>query len=125
MSWQSYVDTQMIDKKLKKAAIAGMDGSIWAKSNDFNLTSDEVKTLLGNYNDMEKLASSGINLGGQKYLYLSGNEEVVRGKQGKGGVHIMKTNMAVLVGVYDDPMQPPEAATITEGLGSYLKGCGY
>jgi hypothetical protein len=31
MSWQAYVDQQMISKKLKKAAIAGFDGCIWAK----------------------------------------------------------------------------------------------
>ena len=31
MSWQAYVDQQMMDKKLKKAAIAGFDGNIWAK----------------------------------------------------------------------------------------------
>ena len=37
-------------------------------------------------------ASSGINLEGQKYVYLSGNEDVLRAKQGKGGVHIFKTN---------------------------------
>ena len=31
MSWQAYVDTQMIQKNLKQAAIAGHDGNIWAK----------------------------------------------------------------------------------------------
>jgi hypothetical protein len=32
---------------------------------------------------------------------------------------------AVLLGVYDEPMQPAEAATVTEALGDYLKTCGY
>merc|ERR1712141_806876 len=105
MSWQAYVDTQMIQKNLKQAAIAGHDGNIWAKS--------------------AEMAASGINLAGQKYFYLSGTDEVLRGKQGKGGVHIMKTNQTVLIGVYDEPLQGPEAANITEGLGSYLKNCGY
>ncbi len=31
MSWQAYVDDQLISKNLKKAAIAGLDGNIWAK----------------------------------------------------------------------------------------------
>merc|ERR1712198_67458 len=125
MSWQSYVDSQLMSKNLINAAIAGLDGNIWAKSENFNITPEEVKTLLANYEDQGKLASSGINLGGQKYFYLSGTDEVLRGKQGKGGVHIMKTTQTVLVGVYGDPMQGPEAATITEGLGTYLKNCGY
>merc|ERR1711942_36374 len=125
MSWQSYVDTQMIEKKLKQAAIAGLDGSIWAKSGDFNITSEEVKRVVDNYDNQLAFASTGINLAGQKYFYLSGTDDVLRGKQGKGGVHIMKTEKAVLVGVYDEPMQGAEAATVTESLGSYLKGCGY
>merc|ERR1711915_307905 len=111
MSWQAYVDTQMIQKNLKQAAIAGHN--------------DDIKKLLNNYENSAEMAASGINLAGQKYFYLSGTDEVLRGKQGKGGVHIMKTNQTVLIGVYDEPLQGPEAANITEGLGSYLKNCGY
>jgi profilin len=125
MSWQAYVDQQMMDKKLKKAAIAGFDGNIWAKSENFNVTPEEVKKIVENYENAAVFASSGISLEGQKYVYLSGTEDVLRAKQGKGGVHIFKTNQAVLLGVYDDPMQPAEAATVTEALGSYLKNFGY
>merc|ERR1712116_57645 len=125
MSWQAYVDTQMIQKHLKQAAIAGHDGNIWAKSADFNISNDDIKKLLNNYENSAEMAASGINLAGQKYFYLSGTDEVLRGKHGKGGVHIMKTNQTVLIGVYDEPLQGPEAANITEGLGSYLKNCGY
>ena len=50
-----------------------------------------------------------FSLGGQKYFYLSGDEEVLRGKQGKGGVHCVKTGQALLVGVYEDPMAPAQA----------------
>merc|ERR1712168_9979 len=125
MSWQSYVDTQLMSKDLKSAAIAGLDGNIWAKSEGFNITVDEIKTVLKNFDEPSTLASTGINVCGTKYLYLSGNDEVLRGKQGKGGIHIMKTNQTLLIGIYNEPMQGPQAATITEGLGTYLKGCGY
>ena len=62
----------------------------------------------------------------------------MRGKQGKGGVHVVKTHQvrepclpapttpqAVILGLYEDPVQPAEAATVTESLGDYLKGVGY
>ena len=49
----------------------------------------------------------------------------MRGKQGKGGVHLVKTNQALLVGVYEAPMEPSAAATVTEKLGDYLKGVGF
>merc|ERR1712215_412824 len=106
-----------VGKNLKDAAIAGHDGNVWAKSANFNVTPGEIQNILQNYDCQHNLASTGINLGGQKYFYLSGDEEVMRGKQGKGGVHLVKTNQALLVGVYDAPMEPSAAATVTEKLG--------
>ena len=70
------------------------------QSADFNLTSDEVKNLLSGYDDSSKLYSAGLVLEGQKYLYLSGDDVVKRGKQGKGGVNIMKTKQTLLVSIY-------------------------
>merc|ERR1712029_680266 len=125
MSWQDYIDTQLIGKELKDAVIAGHDGNVWAKSQNFNVTPNEIQAILSNYGNQDALASSGLNLGGTKYFYLSGDDEVIRGKQGKGGVHCVKTNQTLLVGVYEAPMEPGTAATITEKLGDYLKGVGY
>eukprot|EP00090_Calanus_glacialis_P004156 TRINITY_DN13071_c0_g1_i1.p1 TRINITY_DN13071_c0_g1~~TRINITY_DN13071_c0_g1_i1.p1 ORF type:complete len:126 (+),score=35.03 TRINITY_DN13071_c0_g1_i1:55-432(+) len=125
MSWQDYVNTQLVGKNLKEAAIAGHDGNLWAKSANFNVTSGEIQTILQNYDTQHNLASTGFSLAGQKYFYLSGDEEVMRGKQGKGGVHLVKTNQALLVGVYEAPMEPSAAAIVTEKLGDYLKGVGY
>ena len=101
MSWQDYIDTQLVGKELKEAVIAGHDGNVWAKSSNFNVTPGEIQTILNNYSSQESLASAGFSLGGTKYFYLSGDEEVIRGKQGKGGVHCVKTNQALLVGVYE------------------------
>ena len=59
MSWQYYVNTQLVGKDLKNAAIAGHDGNLWAKSENFNVTQDEMKAILENYGSQENLASSG------------------------------------------------------------------
>ena len=32
---------------------------------------------------------------------------------------------SVILGLYEEPMQPAEAATVTETLGDYLKGVEY
>ena len=125
MSWQDYIDTQLVGQQLKDAVIAGHDGNVWAKSENFAVTPGEIQTLLRNYDTQDQLASGGFSLGGTKYFYLSGDDEVIRGKQGKGGVHCVKTNQTLLVGVYEAPMEPATAATITEKLGDYLKGVGY
>jgi hypothetical protein len=38
MSWQQYVDSNLVGtKKVTKAAIHGLDGSVWATSKGFNV----------------------------------------------------------------------------------------
>ena len=49
MSWQAYVDQQMMDKKLKKAAIAGFDGNIWAKVGSLYSPHSEVRKVLADF----------------------------------------------------------------------------
>jgi len=47
MSWQSYVDDQLISTNMiKNAVIAGHDGNIWASSAGFNVTAAELKVIL-------------------------------------------------------------------------------
>ena len=41
------------------------------------------------------------------------------------GVHIMKTNQAILISVYEEPVVPEECATVTEKLGEYLVSVNY
>ena len=60
------------------------------------MTPEEILRLVENYDSQEKLAATGFQLAGQKYFYLSGNDDVMRGKQGKGGVHVVKTHQVRL-----------------------------
>ena len=110
---------------MKDIAIAGLDGNVWAKLENSNVTPGEMQNILQNYDCRHYLASTGIDLDGQKYFYFSGDDEVMRGKQGKRGVHLVKTNQALHVGIYVAPMEPSATATVTEKLGDYLKGVGY
>ncbi|KAL4301385.1 hypothetical protein AHAS_Ahas17G0295600 [Arachis hypogaea] len=45
---------------------------------------------------------------------------VIRGKKGPGGVTIKKTNQALIIGIYDEPMTPGQCNMIVERLGDYL-----
>lgn len=39
MSWQDYVDKQLLASRcVTKAAIAGHDGNVWAKSDNFDVS---------------------------------------------------------------------------------------
>merc|ERR1711915_199458 len=99
MSWQSYVDDQLISTNMiKNAVIAGHDGNIWASSSGFNVTAAELKVIL---------------------------DRVVRARKGQSGVHCIKTVQALIVCVYEEPVVPEQAATVTEKLGEYLISVGY
>merc|ERR1711976_1135116 len=98
MSWQSYVDDQLISTKvIKNAVIAGHDGNIWATSAGFGVSVEELKTLLGRYSNIDELAMNGVTVAGTRYMFLSADERVVRAKKGTSGVHCIKTVQALIV----------------------------
>jgi len=126
MSWQSYVDDQLLNTKMvTHAVICGHDGNIWAKSADFVVTPEELKALIGKYADTSLLAQSGITVAGKKYMYLSSTDKVIRAKKGTSGVHAIKTTQTYIVCVYEDPIVPEQAASVTEKLGDYLIQVGF
>ncbi|CAD5335066.1 unnamed protein product [Arabidopsis thaliana] len=45
---------------------------------------------------------------------------VIRGKKGAGGVTIKKTTLALVFGIYDEPMTPGQCNMVVENLGEYL-----
>ena len=67
MSWQQYVDEQLIATKVvKDAVIAGHDGNIWAASKDFSVSAEEMKKIAENFNNQEVLAMNGLVVAGTK-----------------------------------------------------------
>lgn len=48
------------------------------------------------------------------------NKTVVDWKQGSGGITIKKTNQALVVGIYEEPMTPGQCNMVVERLGDYL-----
>jgi len=123
MSWQNYVDDQLMSSGLvEKAVIAGHDGTIWAKSDNITPSQDELAKLASSFADQLPLTMSGVLIGGEKYVYLSGTEKVIRCKRGKSGIHCMRTNQAVLIAVFTEPVQHQQVATVVENLGEYLIG---
>ncbi|URE04081.1 hypothetical protein MUK42_20681 [Musa troglodytarum] len=45
--------------------------------------------------------------------------------QGSGGVTIKKTNLALIIGIYDEPMTGGQCNMIVERLGDYLYDQGF
>ncbi|KAL9400144.1 hypothetical protein Peur_009105 [Populus x canadensis] len=126
MSWQQYVDEHLMcdidGNTLTSAAIIGHDGSVWAQSATFpQFTAEEVAAIMKDFDEPGSLAPTGLFLGGTKYMVIQGEAgAVIRGKKGSGGVTIKKTNQALVIGVYDEPLAPGQCNMIVERLGDYL-----
>ncbi|OVA12467.1 Profilin [Macleaya cordata] len=122
MSWQTYVDEHLMceieGNHLTAAAILGHDGSVWAQSDSFpQAKPEEINGIINDFNEPGSLAPTGLYLGGAKYMVIQGEPGVViRGKKGSGGVTIKKTTMALIIGIYDEPMTPGQCNMIVERL---------
>ncbi|KAG9325405.1 hypothetical protein KVV02_002641 [Mortierella alpina] len=126
MSWQAYVDSNLVGTgKVEKAAIFGLDGSLWATSAGFNVGGAEVQKLVAAFVDTSDIAANGLYLEGKKYFYLRSGENSVYARLGAAGVTCVKTNQAVLVGHYGESMQAGDCTVVVESLGDYLRNTGY
>ncbi|XP_076889550.1 profilin-2-like [Bidens hawaiensis] len=131
MLWQAYVDEHLMceieGNNLTSAAILGHDGTVWAQSPNFpQVKPEEITTIMKDFDEPGSLAPTGLHLGGTKYMVIQGEPGVViRGKKGPGGVTVKKTGMALIIGIYDEPMAPGQCNLIVERLGDYLVDQGY
>ncbi|THU58840.1 hypothetical protein C4D60_Mb03t18680 [Musa balbisiana] len=131
MSWQTYVDDHLLcdidGQCLTAAAIVGHDGSVWAQSDAFpQYKPEEIAAIMKDFNEPGSLAPTGLYLGGTKYMVIQGEPgAVIRGKKGSGGVTIKKTNLALIIGIYNEPMTPGQCNMIVERLGDYLFDQGF
>ncbi|KAI5662727.1 hypothetical protein M9H77_22050 [Catharanthus roseus] len=126
MSWQQYVDEHLLceieGNKLSAAAIIGQDGSVWAQSSTFpQFKIEEINAIMKDFEEPGSLAPTGLFLGGTKYMVIQGEPgAVIRGKKGPGGATVKKTNQALIIGIYDEPMTPGQCNMVVERLGDYL-----
>ncbi|KAG6494469.1 profilin-like [Zingiber officinale] len=131
MSWQTYVDEHLLcdidGQKLKAAAIIGHDGSPWAQSPSFpEFKPEEISAIMTDFDVPGSLAPTGLFLGGLKYMVIQGEPgAVIRGKKGTGGITIKKTNLALIIGIYDEPMTGGQCNMVVERLGDYLYDLGF
>ncbi|KAG9041794.1 profilin, required for normal timing of actin polymerization in response to thermal stress [Tulasnella sp. UAMH 9824] len=126
MSWQTYVDSNLVGTgKVSQAAILGQQGGVWASSPGFTLSQPEQNAVVGAWNNLDGVQASGVTLAGTKYFTLQADPDHIYGKKSANGCVIVKTTQAILVCVYKDPIQQQEAVSVVEALGVYLKSVGY
>mmetsp|Transcript_487 Transcript_487/g.1430 ORF Transcript_487/g.1430 Transcript_487/m.1430 type:complete len:127 (+) Transcript_487:206-586(+) len=126
MSWQPYIDQQLIGTGMVDSAVmVGFDGTVWAKSDGLECTPDELTKLIAGFNDPSKLRENGMFLQGDKYIIVRSDDRSIYGKLGTSGVACVKTNSCVIIGHYNENVQPGQATVIVENLADYLISVGY
>jgi profilin len=126
-TWQMYVDDQLVATgDVCGAAIVGAgDGSVWAAKN-LALKQGEGSALLALFKTAADVAdSNAFFIGGVRYLTVRADAHAVYGKMSNCGVICAKTGHCVVVGRYDDDIQPGQAVVRVEKLADYLvqHGC--
>ncbi|TPX54254.1 hypothetical protein PhCBS80983_g05986 [Powellomyces hirtus] len=82
MSWQQYVDSNLLGTgKVQKAAIHGLDGSLWATSAGFSVGPAEAAAIVKGFTDPSGLRASGIFIVGEKYMTLRADDRAIYGKK--------------------------------------------
>jgi len=127
MSWQAYVDTNLLASGMVTAAgIYDLQGNPWAYSAGFAAQVAEVAAVSGHMHtgDPSGLAGTGIVVAGVKYMFVSGSAEEVYGKKGNDGVVFCKCNTCILVGYHNDKVQPGQCRSTVGKLADFLKESG-
>ncbi|KAN0025480.1 hypothetical protein ACTFIU_003741 [Dictyostelium citrinum] len=126
MTWQEYIDTNLIGSGFISAQIlSSADGSSWANSNGFSVSATEAQHILSCFKDSNKASAMGITINNVKNFVLKADDKSIYAKKDAGGVVLVKTNQTILVAVYNSNLQPGAAANACEALGDYLREQGF
>ena len=146
MSWNDWVKNSLINctdhghsymNVLTDAAIVGLDGAVWARTDGIDIKPDECKKLNELLNQSENNTPS-VVVGGKKYqvTHYEPNAFVYL-KIKEGGATIAKTTKAFVVGIYSTakkyktgegkelPQSVGMCNTVVENLAATLKGMNY
>ncbi len=129
--FQTYVNDHLMADlpsggKLSSAAIIGHDGGVFAQSPDFpEVSTDEMTSIMDGLDDPNRLAASGIRLGGTKYFLVPSEEcDQLRGRHKSGGILIIiKTITVMIVGIYESGTAA-EAEGLVLDMAEFLKSQG-
>ena len=64
--------------------------------------------------------ADGITIGGVKHMCIKAEGRSLYGKKGAAGVVCVKTNQAIVIGFYNETIQPGQCTLIVEKLADYL-----
>ena len=102
MSWKGWVDGMIENSRnsISQAAIIGNNGTIYAKTDDFLLTQEEISNILTK--PVTETTQGHLTLASKSYLTVCNRSDEYLGIKAAGGVHIMRTYKVIVVCVIPD-----------------------
>ncbi|KAF9992350.1 profilin, required for normal timing of actin polymerization in response to thermal stress, partial [Modicella reniformis] len=85
----------------------------------------EIQKLIEAYDDPKDIQEKGLYLEDKKYFHLRSDEKSIYGRLGSTGVACVKTNQAIVIGIYGEKMQAGDCTVVVESLADYLRTTGY
>ena len=123
MSWQAYVDDNLVKSGMVSAAgIYDLQGNPWAYSAGFAAQVAEVAAVSAHFAAPAGLAATGATVAGIKYMFVRGEENAeIYVKKGAEGVYFFRCNTCIIVGHHNDKIQPGQCSATVAKLGDFLK----
>ena len=130
MSWQAYVDDNLIKSGMVTAAgIYDLQGNPWASSEGFALQVAEVAAVSGwlHSGQVMGMAASGALIAAEKYMFCRGDDDDkwVYVKKGKNGCVFIACTQCIVVCMHDDKTQQGACTAGAQKIADTLKGAGY
>jgi len=127
MSWQAYIDTQLISSgNVDEAGIFSKNGvDMWASSPNFKISTAEMEVIVNSFDNADSIHATGFKINNEKYTVVRSDDQVLMGRKGKEGVVVVKTKQALILGHHPDTIATQQCAQTVEGLGDYLSTVGF
>ena len=121
MSYQGYVDEQLMASGFKAGYILDHNGYLVASSNDNQIPRAEGAALVQFFQDPESASSNGVTWQGVNYQVTTANPRSIYGENGSDGIVCVRTSGSIIIGVYDQRLKPGNAQTVVEKLGDQFE----
>jgi len=112
MSWADYTKLVINGDSKKSGGVAsaglfGTNGAIWDQTSGFNVTTEEVAAIAAGLKDNSKFQSSGIVVGGVKYMFTSKtSEDIVIGRKSTTSIMAMSSKQGFVLAITKEGVSP-------------------
>lgn len=100
MSWASWIPALTVHDPVNYGAILGIDGSVWAKTDNFTPSEAEMQALVAGLSKGNAGAFPSFTFQGIKFITLRFDGDEIDAKSQENCISVVKTSKCILVGAY-------------------------